>query len=226
MAVNLRLSDFIPGLLVPPEANLVLTFGIHFLIFALYTLTITSHPRTLALVVGVHFPPRWIVNGKVAPLPTTFLGRLGYAVDYLSSLRGTSMFKNTTWDWIAPSTKPCLPSPSTPRMVFLPTASWSQFKQYTVLDALDTLSKSRRAEFDRFPGATMAFIVQAGIRPTLVGDASPTGKGAHSTSCPGVFSALEVEDLGKPVTAPSQPSVDVGLRLANDLDEFERTTFC
>ncbi|KAG9076621.1 hypothetical protein FS749_011567 [Ceratobasidium sp. UAMH 11750] len=194
MAINLRLPDFIPGLLVPPEANLVLTIGIHFLILALYTLTITSHPRTLALVrivlcgpatyafwiyafhpfiaprrsvetglavvgmygimrvvdtclvdlvVGVHSPPRWVVDGKVAPLPTTFLGRLGYAVDYLFSLRGTSMFKNTTWDWIAPSTKRRLPSPSTPRSVFIRNAAWSLFKQYIVLDALDTLNKSR-----------------------------------------------------------------------------------
>ena len=49
------------------------------------------------------------------------------------------MFKNTTWDWMAPSTKRRLPSPSTPRIVFLRNASWSLFKQYTVIDALDTL---------------------------------------------------------------------------------------
>ncbi|KAG8730807.1 hypothetical protein FRC10_002348 [Ceratobasidium sp. 414] len=194
MAINLRLPDFIPGLLVPPEANLVLTVGIHFFIPALYTLTITSHPRTLALVrivlcgpatyafwvyafhpfiaprqsvetglavvgmywimrvvdtclvdlvVSVHSPPRWVVDGKVVPLATTFLCRLGYAVDYLFSLHGTSMYKNTTWDWIALSTKRRLPSPSTPKIVFLRHASWLLFKQYIVLDALDMLNKSR-----------------------------------------------------------------------------------
>ncbi|KAG9084824.1 hypothetical protein FRC06_003880 [Ceratobasidium sp. 370] len=191
MAANLRLPDFIPGLLVPPEGNLVLTVGTYFLIFALCTLTITSHPRTLALVrivlsapatyafwvyafqpfiaprrsvdtglavvgmygimlavdtclvdlvVGVHSPQLWIIDGKVAPLPTTFLGRLGYAVDCLFSLRGTIMFKNTTWDWLVPSTKRRLPSPSTPR-IYPP--SWSLFKQYILLDMLDVLSKFR-----------------------------------------------------------------------------------
>ena len=34
-------------------------------------------------------PPRWIVRGKVAPLPTTVLQRLAYSVDLLTSLRGT-----------------------------------------------------------------------------------------------------------------------------------------
>ncbi|QRV97923.1 short chain dehydrogenase [Ceratobasidium sp. AG-Ba] len=194
MAIDLRLTDFIPGLLVPPEANQTLTIGIHFLIAALYTLTITSHPRTLALarillclpagyafwhyafhpyaaprrsvetglaivgmygimrvvdtcfvdlIVGVHSPPRWVVDGKVQPLPTTFLGRLGYAVDYLFSLRGTSIFKNTTWDWIAPATKRRMPSPDTPRLVFMRDGLWSLFKQYLMLDALDALNKSR-----------------------------------------------------------------------------------
>ncbi|KAH7329810.1 membrane bound O-acyl transferase family-domain-containing protein [Rhizoctonia solani] len=194
MGVDLRLGDFIPGLLVPPEANIHLTIGIHFLLVSLYTLTITSRPRTFALVrfafgipagyifylyafypyetptrgvdiglavvglygimrvldtcivdllVGVHTPPRWVVDGKVLPLPTTFFGRLGYSIDYLLSLRGTSIFKNTTWDWITPSTKRRMPSPATPRMTFLASASWSLFKQYLVYDALDTLNKSR-----------------------------------------------------------------------------------
>ncbi|KAG8692136.1 hypothetical protein FRC09_011428 [Ceratobasidium sp. 395] len=194
MAIDLRLTDFIPGLLVPPEANRILSIGINFLLVALYTLTITSHQRTLALVrillcapaaytfwvyayhpyeaprrgvetglavvglyglmrvvdtclvdliVGVHSPPRWVVDGRVLPLPTTFLGRVGYSIDYLFSLRGTSIFKNTTWDWIAPSTKRRMLSPKTPRLVFIRNASWSLFKQYLVLDALDTLNKSR-----------------------------------------------------------------------------------
>ncbi|CAE6440524.1 unnamed protein product [Rhizoctonia solani] len=194
MGIDLRLGDFIPGLLVPPEANIHLTVGIHFLLAALYTLTITSHPRTFALVriaicipaayvfylyafhpydtptrgvdiglavvglygimrvidtcivdllVGVHTPPRWVVGGKVSPLPTTFLGRLGYSIDYLLSLRGTSIFKNTTWDWITPSTKRRMPSPATSRLTFLASASWSLLKQYLVYDALDTFNKSR-----------------------------------------------------------------------------------
>jgi hypothetical protein len=194
MAIDLRLEGFIPGLLVPPDANVHLSIGINFLLAALYTLTITSRPRTLAvlriilclpaahifylyafypydtprrnvqiglvtvgvygimrvidtcivdLLVGVHSPPRWVVDGKVQPLPTTFFGRFGYAVDYLFSLRGTSIFKNTTWDWIAPSTKRRLLPPDTPRLVFLRSATWSLIKQYIVYDALDSLNKSR-----------------------------------------------------------------------------------
>jgi hypothetical protein len=84
-----------------------------------------------------------VVDGKVLPLPTTFFGRLGYSIDYLLSLRGTSIFKNTTWDWIVPSTKRRMPPTTTPRPVFLASASWSLFKQYLVYDALDTLNKSR-----------------------------------------------------------------------------------
>ncbi|KAF8740511.1 short-chain dehydrogenases reductases (SDR) family, partial [Rhizoctonia solani] len=194
MGIDLRLGDFIPGLLVPPEANIHLTIGIHFLLAALYTLTITSHPQAFTLVrivlgipagyifylyafypyetptrgvdiglavvglygimrvidtcivdllVGVHTPPRWVVDGRVLPLPTSFFGRLGYSIDYLLSLRGTSIFKNTTWDWIVPSTKRRMPSPKTSRLVFLASASWSLFKQYLIYDALDTLNKSR-----------------------------------------------------------------------------------
>lgn len=194
MAIDLRLGDFIPGLLLPPESNPPLIIGIHLLLAAIYTLSITSYPRTFAavrvalclpagylfyvyafypyetyrrgvdtglavvglygimrvidtalvdLIVGVHAPPRWVVDGKVAPLPTTFSGRCAYAIDYMYSLRGTSIFKNTTWDWIAPSTKRRLPSPDTPKSVFLPSALWSLFKQYLVYDALDTLNKSR-----------------------------------------------------------------------------------
>jgi hypothetical protein len=193
-SIDLRLGDFIPGLLVPPEANVHLIIGILFLLTALYTLTITSHPRTFIvirlllgipaayifyhyafhpyeiprrsvetgvavvgiygimrvidtclvdLLVGVHTPPRWVVDGKVLPLPTTFLGRLGYSVDYLFSLRGTSIFKNTTWDWIVPSAKRRMPPPTTPRIAFIGPALWSLFKQYLAFDALDTLIKSR-----------------------------------------------------------------------------------
>ncbi|KAB5591836.1 hypothetical protein CTheo_4739 [Ceratobasidium theobromae] len=193
-APDLRLGDFIPGLLVPPEANVHLTIGIHFLLAALYTLTITSRPRTYAvirillgipagyifyhyafhpydaprrsvetglavvglygimrvidtclvdLLVGVHTPPRWVVDGKVLPLPTTFFGRIGYSVDYLLSLRGTSIFKNTTWDWIVPSAKRRMPPPTTPRITFICSAMWSLTKQYIVYDTLDALNKSR-----------------------------------------------------------------------------------
>ncbi|KDQ20074.1 hypothetical protein BOTBODRAFT_51431 [Botryobasidium botryosum FD-172 SS1] len=40
-------------------------------------------------------PPRWVVRGKVAPLPASVSGRLAYSLDLLTSLRGTSWFKDT-----------------------------------------------------------------------------------------------------------------------------------
>lgn len=194
MTIDLRLRHFMPGILIPPQAHLHLAIGIQFLLAAIYTLAISSYPRTLAvlrvllglhaawifyyctsnsygaptrgvdtaiasiglfgimrvidacfvdLLAGIHSPPRWVVNGKVLPLPTTFFGRYSYALDYLFSLQGTSVFKNTTWDWVAPSTKRRLPSPSIPRSVFLRSSLWSLFKQYLIYDALDALNKSR-----------------------------------------------------------------------------------
>ncbi|KAF8598236.1 hypothetical protein BDV93DRAFT_526859 [Ceratobasidium sp. AG-I] len=194
LAPDLRLGDFIPGLLLPPESNPPILAGLLLLLTALYTLAIPTHPRTFAalrvalgvpagylfyvygfheygvtrrnaqtgltvvglygimrvidaclidLVVGVRAPPRWVVGDKVAPFPTTVSGRLAFALDYLLSLRGTSMFKNTTWDWVSPSTKNRMPPPDTPKSVFLRNALWSLFKQFLVFDALDTLNKSR-----------------------------------------------------------------------------------
>ena len=44
-------------------------------------------------------PPHWIVEGKDVPLPTTLFGRLAYAVDLTTSLRGNSWFSKTHWEW-------------------------------------------------------------------------------------------------------------------------------
>lgn len=194
LALDLRLGDFIPGLLLPPESNPPIIAGLLLLLAALYTLAIPTHPRSFAVVrvalgvpagyffyayafheydvsrrnaqtgltvvglygimrvidaclidllVGVHTPPRWVVDGKIVPFPTTSSGRLAFALDYLLSLRGTSTFRNTTWDWIAPSTKRQMPSPTTSKSVFLGNALWSLFKQYLMYDALDALNKSR-----------------------------------------------------------------------------------
>ncbi|CAE6447515.1 unnamed protein product [Rhizoctonia solani] len=95
------------------------------------------------LFVGVNAPPRWIVNRKVLPLPTSFRGRLAYAIDYLTTLQGTSMFKNTTWDWMAPSVQRRLAPPDTPRGTFIRKSLVSLFKNYLVYDALDVFNKHR-----------------------------------------------------------------------------------
>ncbi|KAG9079975.1 hypothetical protein FRC06_007227, partial [Ceratobasidium sp. 370] len=58
----------------------------------------------------------------------------------------------------------------------------------------------------------MAFVVQAGIRTTLIGDASAR------------FPALEDGDFRMPATASSRPSEAVGLLLAAGLHVFEHAT--
>ncbi|KAB5591819.1 Transmembrane protein [Ceratobasidium theobromae] len=95
------------------------------------------------LVLGIHSPPRWVVDGDVLPLPTTIRGRFAYAIDYLLSLQGTSMFKDTTWDWIFPFTKQHLPSPDASKWGFVWSSLWSLFRQYLLYDAFDLLNKSR-----------------------------------------------------------------------------------
>ncbi|KDQ08074.1 hypothetical protein BOTBODRAFT_38293 [Botryobasidium botryosum FD-172 SS1] len=55
-------------------------------------------------------PPRWVVGGKVAPLPTSVFQRFLYSLDLFTSLRGTSWFKDTHWDFLPSS---LLPSPTT-----------------------------------------------------------------------------------------------------------------
>ncbi|CAE6450908.1 unnamed protein product [Rhizoctonia solani] len=95
------------------------------------------------LLVGVNSPPRWVVDGKLLPLPTNFRQRFAYAIDYLTTLQGTSMFKNTTWDWMAPSLKRRLSSPITPRTTFLKNSLVSLFKNYLIYDTLDAFNKHR-----------------------------------------------------------------------------------
>ncbi|KAF8706588.1 Membrane bound O-acyl transferase family, partial [Rhizoctonia solani] len=95
------------------------------------------------LLVGVSSPPRWVVDGKALPLPTSFHERFAYALDYLTTLQGTSMFKNTTWDWMPLSAKRRVLSASTPRSTFVGRSFVSLFKNYLVYDALDAFNKHR-----------------------------------------------------------------------------------
>jgi len=44
-------------------------------------------------------PPHWIVRGKIAPLPATTSGRVVYALDLTTAVRGTSWFHETYWDF-------------------------------------------------------------------------------------------------------------------------------
>jgi hypothetical protein len=54
-------------------------------------------------VVGLwdDYPPVWVrvSDGQRLPLPTTIGGRFAYALDLLTSVRGTSWFNGVVWDW-------------------------------------------------------------------------------------------------------------------------------
>lgn len=105
-------------------------------------------------------PPRWVVHGKIMPLPTTVLQRLAYSLDLLTSLRGTrcveiyitrsqtallisflpSWFKDTHWDF-APS--PIVRFAQTP--LSRTSALWQRLKSFLVLyilaDVFDSIAR-------------------------------------------------------------------------------------
>ena len=51
-----------------------------------------------------HRPPHYVdrESGSVIPLPTSSSGRLGYALDLLGSMIGTSFYAGRHWDWASP----------------------------------------------------------------------------------------------------------------------------
>ena len=87
-------------------------------------------------------PPQWIVEGKKIALPTTVAGRLAYAIDLATSLRGNSWFSKTHWDW-APKTMINSPACLMGRTRFLWSNITSLIPQYLAVDILDSINKSR-----------------------------------------------------------------------------------
>lgn len=88
-------------------------------------------------------PPRWVRTdtGEALPIPQTLVERLVYALDYSTSLRGTSWSRNRHWDW-AP--KSLVRSPSEPihRGAFVRRALRQLIAQYMLVDILDSFNKS------------------------------------------------------------------------------------
>ena len=85
-------------------------------------------------------PPCWVVDEKKMPLPQTIIGRLAYALDLATSLRGNSWFANTHWDW-AP--KALVETRVVSRLHFVVTESLTLVPLYLTLDVLDVIAKSR-----------------------------------------------------------------------------------
>ena len=87
--------------------------------------------------------PYWIVEGKEAPMPTSLLGRLAYAIDLTTSLRGNSWFANTHWNWAPRALSVNSPTRFMTRSQFQISNLLSLIQQYLAYDILDTINKSR-----------------------------------------------------------------------------------
>jgi hypothetical protein len=193
MAIDLRLTSYAPGLLVPPESYLYSNAGFLVVFILNYTLTLDNAALAffrLALVpLGFHFfyvhgygafetpqsqvsvgmvvvglygmmrvfetavvslfdksPPRWVQRetGKVMDLPTTVPGRLFYALDLATSLRGNSWFSDRYWDFAPRALTTNSPTAHMSRREFLRREFWSFLRQMITIDVLDTLNKSRK----------------------------------------------------------------------------------
>ena len=90
-------------------------------------------------------PPRWVKkDGKVMDMPTTVKGRLLYAFDLATSLRGNSWMGDRHWDFAPRALTVNSPTAHMSRQEFLKTEFWSFWRQVLTIDACDTLNKSRR----------------------------------------------------------------------------------
>jgi hypothetical protein len=98
------------------------------------------------LLLPKDMPPRWIrtSTGEAYPPPTTLPGRIAYAVDLATSLRGTSWFADTHWDWAPASLTVLNPERTITRSRYILRRLKSLCLHILVLDLLDTLNKSQR----------------------------------------------------------------------------------
>lgn len=90
-------------------------------------------------------PPTWVRSstGQPIPPPATVLGRVGWALDLTTSLRGNSWYKDTHWDFCPRSLISSPKTRSTTRAQFLRDGLLSFIIQYICVDTTDTLTKSR-----------------------------------------------------------------------------------
>lgn len=86
-------------------------------------------------------PPRWVstTSNIVLPMPTTFSGRLAYALDLLTSMRGTSWYFDRRWDFTSSpvlSRQARLSQTSRWQFVWTQLLWWIWF--YLLIDVVDT----------------------------------------------------------------------------------------
>lgn len=84
--------------------------------------------------------PRWLTSGKIQPLPTTFRARVLWSIDLLLSMRGTSWFKDTHWDFCPP---PLLrPEHQKSRLAFLRERVLHFLGLILILDICDAINRT------------------------------------------------------------------------------------
>jgi hypothetical protein len=93
--------------------------------------------------------PYWVRDegdGEEIPIPSTVSGRLAYAFDLATSLRGTSWFGGISWNWApkALTSRGNSPTRGMSRTRFLINGFASLLRQYIILDVIDTINKSRK----------------------------------------------------------------------------------
>ncbi|EJD50750.1 hypothetical protein AURDEDRAFT_111938 [Auricularia subglabra TFB-10046 SS5] len=90
-------------------------------------------------------PPCWVSirSGQKKTMPTGLFERAVYAVDLSTSLRGTSWLPDTNWDWIAKTTFDQQKAMNLTRWQFVRCSLATFVTQYFIVDAFDTLNKSR-----------------------------------------------------------------------------------
>jgi hypothetical protein len=98
-------------------------------------------------VVGIwdKYPSVWVrvSDGKRLPLPTTFRGRLAYAVDLATTIRGISWFKDTVFDYCPRSIVEMVrEGASTTRFQFIRTSILYSILGFFLMDIVDTIQES------------------------------------------------------------------------------------
>ncbi|KAF7974750.1 hypothetical protein HWV62_11333 [Athelia sp. TMB] len=145
-------------------------------------------------------PARWVEtsSGTRLPLPTTLAGRAAYALDLTTSLRGTSLFANTHWDWTPRALVPAPPDQHPPRWVFVRTRFASLLLQMLAIDAVDSIAKSRtwaRAPANPHP------ITSLPLHEQLVFSICVSLQTALSISLPQTMLAVAAVAAGSPPSA-------------------------
>lgn len=99
--------------------------------------------RTIETSFGYLFEPipHWVTNGIVQKTPETFVERLMWSLDLLFSMRGTSYFRDTHWNFVPAALVDA--KHDKPKRRFIRERLLSLLGQILLMDLLDTTVKSQ-----------------------------------------------------------------------------------